>query len=101
MYFLPVIKQVLASALGNQNNGMLALEDALLQRLEEPLFALEYKGTSGTSVKLTSWLATVAPAAIKPAYLPMILTTEIPFCTLCASVCAQLIALAASLTAVT
>ena len=36
------------------------------------------KGTSGMSVKLTSWLASVAAAAMKPASRPMSLTRPMP-----------------------
>ena len=36
------------------------------------------KGTSGMSTKFTSWLATVAPAAMKPAWRPMSFTSETP-----------------------
>jgi hypothetical protein len=61
-------------------------EDPLLDGREK---CFELEGTSGTSAKFTSWLATVAPAVTKPAWRPMSLTSPIPYGTLHASVCAQ------------
>ena len=49
---------------------------------------------------LSGDLATVAAAAMKPACRPMIFTSEMPLCTLCASVCAPVMNLAASSIAV-
>ena len=40
----------------------------------KPRLPSSLKGTSGTRVKFTSWLATVAPAAMNPAWRPMSLT---------------------------
>ena len=41
------------------------------------------------SAKFTSWLATVAPAVMKPAWRPISFTRPMPPATLRASVCAQ------------
>ena len=57
-------------------------------------------GSSGTRQKFTSWLATVAAAAMKPAWRPISLTSETPFSTLRASVWALSITCTASSTAV-
>ena len=51
------------------------------------------------SAKFTSWLATVAPAVMNPAWRPMSFTSPIPPGTLRASVCAQSSTRAASSTA--
>ena len=47
------------------------------------------KPTSGISVKLTSWLARVAPAAMKPASRPISFTNPMPFHAPRASMCAR------------
>ena len=54
----------------------------------------------GMGQKLTSFVARVAAAAINPECLPISLTSPIPLGTAIASVCAHLIALQASSTAV-
>ena len=56
-------------------------------------------GTSGMSAKFTSWLATIAPAVMKPAWRPISFTSPMPPGTLRASVCAQSSTRAASSTA--
>ena len=61
--------------------------------------ASSLNGTSGISAKFTSWLATVAPAVMKPAWRPMSFTSPMPPGTLRASVCAQSSTRAASSTA--
>jgi len=45
-------------------------ESPLFQGREETVGAVEREGHFGMSVKFTSWLATVAPAAMKPACRP-------------------------------
>ena len=60
-----------------------------LSAARKPRWPSSLKGTSGTRVKFTSWLATVAPAAMKPAWRPISFTSAMPFSTLRASVWAR------------
>ena len=51
-----------------------------LSAARKPRSPSSLKGTSGTRVKFTSWLATVAPAAMKPAWRPISFTSAMPLC---------------------
>ena len=83
-------KQVLAGAFGDDDRRRVgAAASACRRAASNPRSPCRAKGTSGTSVKLTFWLAKVAPAAMKPAWRPMSFTRPIPLGRAFASTWAQ------------
>ena len=73
------VEQVLAGPFGHDDHGVAAVEHPpLAARRGTRSSPSRAKGTSGISVKLTSWLASVAAAAMKPASRPITFTRPMP-----------------------
>ena len=80
------VEEILACALRNHHDSVAPREDPLFEGSQETAGSVGTKWDFGDKSKVDVWLAIVAPAATNPALRPINLTTEIPLCTLRASV---------------